>query len=451
MNETAIQTSIPKGSPVLSSPTPAPRPRPLTVGRLLYKGLEALASLKITVVLFVLSLVLVFAGTVAQIDQGIWTVVEKYFRSFFVWIPFQVFFPRSFKVPGGFPFPGGWLLGSALLVNLLAAHFLWFVNLALVRKLTMKVLVKRTGILLLHTGIVVMMVSELITGLYAVEAKMTLAQGESVNYVDESREVELAITDPSDPETDDEVVVPGSKLRRGGLIQSDLLPVNIEVLEYMKNSDLIEVRRGGEDMKDALFAVDSRGRGGWHRVVHRGEETGVDPNQREDAVSVRVAFKNKDTGESLGTYLLSLWHYPNFLQRQILFVPQRLTVDGKTYTVELRLKRDYKPYTIHLHEFKHELYLGTEKPKNFSSQVRLTDESRNEDREVLISMNDPLRYQGETFYQSGYLPGNTGTVLQVVRNPGWTLPYISCGMVVVGMLIHFGMSLIGFLNRRAAA
>ena len=41
-------------------------------------------------------------------------------------------------------------------------------------------------------------------------------------------------------------------------------------------------------------------------------------------------------------------------------------------------------------------------------------------------MNHPLRYQGETFYQSGVLGLGKGTILQVVRNPGWLIPYISC-------------------------
>ena len=48
-------------------------------------------------------------------------------------------------------------------------------------------------------------------------------------------------------------------------------------------------------------------------------------------------------------------------------------------------------------------------------------------------MNHPLLYAGETFYQQSFLPGDTGTILQVVRNPGWLLPYISCVMVALGM------------------
>ena len=58
---------------------------------------------------------LVFAGTVAQIDKGIWTVVDEYFRCAFAWIDLQIFFPRVWDVPGGFWFPGGWLIGGLLL------------------------------------------------------------------------------------------------------------------------------------------------------------------------------------------------------------------------------------------------------------------------------------------------------------------------------------------------
>ena len=46
--------------------------------------------------------------------------------------------------------------------------------------------------------------------------------------------------------------------------------------------------------------------------------------------------------------------------------------------------------------------------------------------------------------------GDAGTVLQVVRNPGWELPYLACAMVALGMLLHFGLNLVSFLNRRAS-
>ena len=66
-------------------------------------------------------------------------------------------------------------------------------------------------------------------------------------------------------------------------------------------------------------------------------------------------------------------------------------------------------------------------------------------------MGSPLRYRGETFYQSSFDDATEKTtVLQVVRNPGAVLPYVSCFLVFAGMLFHFGLHLTGFLSRRAA-
>src|SRR5207247_6415899 len=46
-----------------------------------------------------------------------------------------------------------------------------------------------------------------------------------------------------------------------------------------------------------------------------------------------------------------------------------------------------------------------------------------------------------------FLPGDTGTILQVVRNPGWLLPYIACTMVALGLLVYFGAKLVEFLAK----
>ncbi len=62
------------------------------------------------------------------------------------------------------------------------------------------------------------------------------------------------------------------------------------------------------------------------------------------------------------------------------------------------------------------------------------DFERGENREVLISMNDPLRYRGFTFYQAGFDNNDKTTILQVVKNPAMLLPYIACGLVALGLL-----------------
>ena len=66
-------------------------------------------------------------------------------------------------------------------------------------------------------------------------------------------------------------------------------------------------------------------------------------------------------------------------------------------------------------------------------------------------MNTPLRYAGETFYQSAFIPGDRGTILQVVKNVGWMIPYVACMIVATGLIAHMGNNLFSFLQRRLAA
>jgi hypothetical protein len=128
--------------------------------------------------------------------------------------------------------------------------------------------------------------------------------------------------------------------------------------------------------------------------------------------------------------------------------PQTFTHNGRRYQLELRPVRYYKPFTLQLLEFRHDKYPGTEIPKNFSSRVRLQRADTGEDREVLIYMNNPLRYNGETYYQSSFDPDNQGTIFQVVRNPGWLTPYFACVLVGVGLVVQFVSHLMGFAARR---
>jgi hypothetical protein len=419
-------TATPPAPPAPAAQAPAPRTRARP--SLFKQILAPLASLRVTVVLFALAIVLVFCGTLAQIDQGIWTVVNSYFRALYVWIPLQLFFPRSVHVPGAIPFPGGWLIGGALLTNLLAAHLVRF-----------RLSWKRSGILVLHAGLVVMMVSEFITGHFGVEGDMTIPLNKSANFIEEREKPELAFLLPVDDKTDDVVVIPTWVLRKGGLIQNDQLPCDVQVDRYLPNSDYPRDAASGEDNPA------NKGRGQNLVAVPRAEGNGVNPDVKYDIPSVYVTFKKKGSGESLGTYLMSMWF--SLEDRP----PQKVDVDGKTYGVDLRFKRTYKPYTIQLLKFTHDVYPGTDIPKDFRSKVRLLDPSRNEERQVEIYMNQPLRYHGETFYQASFLKGDVGTVLQVVRNPGWVLPYLACAMVALGMVVHFGLNLVSFLNRRVSS
>ena len=428
MSETSIQTRA-NPAPILPPTPPQRRPERFHYAR---QVLRALASLRLTVFLFVLSMILVFCGTLAMMDQGLPTVLRQYFRSGIAWIPLQLFVrlgqvffgvPPDTQVAGSFPFPGGWLIGGVLLVNLLAAHLIRF-----------RFTWKRSGILVLHTGIVLLMVGELITGLYAVEGNMTIPLGGSSNYVESFDRLELAFVWPKDKDNDNVTVIPTSLLQKGGVIHDEELPVDVEVVRYFANSTLPrEMPSGVENPATKGFGLETA-------AVEQPPGRGVDAEQKRDMPSAYVTFKDKKTGASLGTYLLSTWQ-----------VPQDVDIDGTTYQVALRFQRLYRPFTFHLQELRHENYKGTSLAKRYASLVRVTDPSRGEDREVLIHMNHPLYYQGESFYQSSVNSTREGgeiTGLQVVKNPGWVLPYIACTMVALGMAIHFLLHLLDFLHRK---
>jgi hypothetical protein len=178
------------------------------------------------------------------------------------------------------------------------------------------------------------------------------------------------------------------------------------------------------------------------RAVDRAEAAGADPNRAADLPAAHVTAYGKDGDEALGHLMVSVQ-----LADGDRPCPQKVTAGDTTYDLFLRFKRSYKPYTIHLIDFRHDKYIGTNIPKNFSSLVRLVDPQRNVDRQVKIWMNNPLRYAGETFYQWRF-QGDRITVLQVVRNAGWMVPYVSSMVVAVGLLMHFGLHLAAFLRKR---
>ncbi len=409
------------------------------------KVLGPLASLRLTVVLFAFATAIVFIGTLALVELGLWTAVDQYFRSFYVEVPVRLFahapglkgiLPPASDISDRlwFPFPGGWLIGSLLFANLLAAHLVRF-----------RISWKRSGILILHAGLLVLMAWEVFAK-FAYEGKMAISAGERGTYIVDRDRTELAIIDASNPKADDVVVIPESLLRKGGTIRDANLPFAVEVLEYMPNSKL-KSAEGRTNRANAGI--------GKEVVAERADEVaGTDTSGQFDIPSAYVTLRDKQTSAVIGTYLVSV----RFSRVEFMWkdepqpVPVQVEVGGKeevkTYDLILRLARTYKPYAIQLLEFRFDRHPGTDQAKNYSSKVRLIDPARNEDREVLIKMNEPFFYGGETYYQSSF-DGRTekGTILTVARNHGWFLAYLGCAMVAAGMLVHFSILLYAFLQK----
>jgi hypothetical protein len=357
-------------------------------------------------------MLLVFLGTLAQVHLGIHAVQARYFQSLLIfWSPPGA----SWKIP---ILPGGYLLGTVLLVNLIAAHAVRF-------QLTKK----KIGIILLHLGVILLLIGQLLTGLFARETQMRIDEGQTLGYSEAPREVELAVIDVTDPNFDQVVAIPEELLARGGAIQSPTLPFTLNVRQFMGNARL--TMRSQEPQAPPSPATTGFGK---NIVVAE-----IPRTVKDDERDLSAAFVEVDgVEEPLGTWLLS----------NAIPDPQGFTLNGHTYELAMRQRRFYKPFALTLLDFAHDRYAGTDIPKNFSSRVRLLDFERNENREVLISMNDPLRYRGFTFYQSGFDNNDKTTILQVVKNPAMLLPYIACGLVAFGLVTQFSMHLFGFVRKR---
>jgi ResB-like family protein len=378
---------------------------------------DLLTSLKLTIVCLAAAMVLIFAGTLAQVHLGVHEAQQRYFQSMFVWWPAE---GPGFKIP---VFPGGHLIGAVLLINLIAAHakrFRWAW--------------RKIGIHLTHAGLIIMLAGGLFTDLFAVESHMRLTGGETKDYSEDQRRVELAVIDTSSKDFDQVTAIPDNVLRHNRIIDHWSLPFHFVVRNYYQNSRLKMLSEAGPSAR----AIANQGPGAQIVVESAPAATGID---ERDVPAAAVEAVANDDGRSLGTWLVS----------DALGAPQGFSCGGRTWAIALRTMRYYKPYSITLQKFTHERYAGTEIPKNFSSKVTLIDPDRSVNRDILIYMNHPLRYRGETFYQAGFQKDDSATILQVVHNPSFVAPYVACVIVAAGLLVQFGYHLVGFSRKRRTA
>lgn len=371
----------------------------------------AVTSLKLTIACLLLLMVLVVACTLAQVSMGTYAAVNAYVRSLLVW----------WEVPGAgvsIPvFPGGGLVGLVLVVNLIAAQ---------AKRLQLSW--RKAGIWIVHAGLILLFAGEFVTSFFQVEMQLAIEEGQTLDYVESPRQMELAVTDVTHPDHDDVYGVPESLLASASSVAIPGTPLTLRVKGFLQNAE-IGMRGDGEAATLADMGV------GASAAVHE-----LPPSGSDEEMDRRAAFVEPVAdGRSYGTWLVS----------NALGAPQSFTHEGRTYTLSMRPRREYLPYELTLEKFSHDVYAGTDIPKNFSSLVHLA--GRGEERDVLIYMNQPLRYAGKAFYQASFGKDDKLSILQVVQNPGWLLPYLSCVLVAAGLVLHFALSLLRSSRRRQVA
>ncbi len=324
--------------------------------------IKIFTSLRLTVILLAFCIVLVFIGTLAQVDEGLYNAQARYFRQ---WLIFGLdLFGR--KIP--FLLPGGYLLGTMLLLNLLAAHIYRF-----------QLSAKKIGIQLAHSGVILLLVGQLATDMLAKESQMRLVEGQTKNYAEDARHCELVFI------KDGEVTaIPQKLLQPGQTVKIDTLPFTFRVKSFWKNSD----PAFRAPMMTNAPPLTTNGIAMHFDFKQAAEEKSMDRNNVPTA-EIEIIVPNG----SLGDWIVSNWTTDEAMKESVgatyasispqmaqqivgdLTQPQSIAVGGKTFTFALRPVRTYFPFSLTLLKATHTVYEGTDIPEGFS-QPRATCRTR---------------------------------------------------------------------------
>ncbi len=305
---------------------------------------------------------------------------------------------------------------------------------------------RQGGNMLLHMGVALMMVGQFAFGDRQTEQRLNLVEGQSTNTFVNMDAVEMTfIQVDGDQET--VTAIPGSRLRQAAktneIIQDGSLPVDVRVLKFYENSTL-----GDIDAQNLANA----GLGLRRQAIERDKAGGTESTV--NFASAYVELIDKSNGESIGKHLIS----QELSDRSVLSTENAvedlfdsIVIGDSTFKIGLKFHREVKPFWIQLRDVQQINYSGTSTPRDYSSFLTIIEDGSGQERKERVWMNNPLRFQGETFYQSSYqrLPnGKEWTSIQVVRNSGWLIPYVACSITGIGLLAHFLGTLSRFLRRR---
>lgn len=364
---------------------------------LVFRPLVWLASIKLTLVCLLLLFFLTLGGTIAQISDGLYLAQQRYFESF-------VFFLFGFL-----PFPGAQLVMWVLFVNLVCV--------ALVR---FNYLWRNAGILIVHAGLMLFLVSAFVTLHSTTESQVTLSEGESTNVSVSYHDWEIALwlQKPTSDGTEGQrhiVAIDPLSMKSGERVTLDEFRSVLSKTNYYANCRMVRDQGSPVRFEQADLLPESE------KNTPCGEFT----VQSADGQSEKLQLSgDQDT-------------------------PIAVRTAAGDMRASLRLKRYPLPFLIKLKKFTKEEHPGTATPRSFQSLVEVVENGAGRDK--LIQMNEPLRYNDYTLYQASFTEGAGRThtsTLAVVRNSGRLMPYFSTFITFFGLALHFGMAALRSKKRK---
>ncbi|PIE21930.1 MAG: hypothetical protein CSA62_15045 [Planctomycetota bacterium] len=378
------------------------------------------SSLGLSILLLIFLGLLTYFGTMAQVEIGIHNAQKRYFESLYLveWI--------GGRIP--LLLPGGYLVMTLLTINLIVGGVF-----------RMRWNWRRLGVLIAHLGIAFLFVSALVKDLASHEGYLSLYEGEKAAHFQSYTEYELAITERQADGSWKEQIIPEAQLKdllgsKSRTFSSKDLPFSLTVSHWFENC------RPTQSAKGHLLPASD----GEFALVPLPSEVKAERNIPGALLRIRDKADKQERRE-----LLFGLQDPVSLQN---WKPIYHESGGKAYAIELRQRLFPLPFELELEDFHHEFHPGTRMPKSIESYVFTREDGVQEKHHIW--MNHPLRKEGFVLFQTNWGPkddskGPFWSVFSIVHNPSDQWPTISCIIITLGLLLHYGVMLVRFIRREA--
>ncbi|MGH1404755.1 MAG: cytochrome c biogenesis protein ResB [Alphaproteobacteria bacterium] len=323
------------------------------------------------------------AGTIAQKYIGLYAATHMFFSAPVVHII-------------GIPLPGFPILLSIIFLNLAC-----------------KLLFKSpwtkysAGIIITHIGVMLLLIGGLVTALFSQEGFIDLALHQSKDHVQDYHNRVFVIKND-----DDDIIytIDHQELNPGNTIKPAGLPISITIKEACRNCQ-ISKRTNADETFHGMAQ---------HMTLN---STALRLTDEENMGGLTFTVNGSDND---GTYV-TLEDVPRYPE---------ISSNDTLYKFSLQKEHRTLPFSVELLDFERQVHPGTQMARAYQSHVRIIDGDTQ--WESIISMNEPLRYKGYSFYQSSFIATEGGniSVLAVVWNAGRTFPYIAGIVMSLGLIVH---------------
>lgn len=342
-----------------------------------------------------------YALPVAMLYLVVGTVAQKYIG---LYAATQIFFSDPILWLGPVPLPG-----------------LPFVLAVITLNLTLKLILKsawtrqKAGIIVTHLGALLLLYGGLFTALFSSEGYLDLLPDQEKSVVSDYHQREFVLLNEKGEALQS---FPASELEVGKTLKISQPPLEIKILESCRNCSIVARQDAGENFKGMAANMSLK----------------PAPLKIQDEENLTGATFSVEGSQDDGHYLV-LDEVPK--------LPE-ISVGEQTFRFALRKTQRALPFTVKLLEFRRDLHPGTEMARAYESRVEIIDGPSR--WESVISMNQPLRYKGYTFFQSSFVqtPAGEMSVLAVVHNVGRIFPYLSGILMCLGLILHL---LVGRVRR----